>query len=264
MTDRQRTAPADRRTTPDGARRASRGSGPNPLRSVLSFRPTPARVVAAVLVGLLGFAVAVQVRSNELAGLETLRESDLVRLLEDSSEQSARLRAELAELEETRRTLETGSGTSRAAIEDAEARARTLGILAGTLPAAGPGIVLTVPDPDRTVTAEQLLDAVQELRDAGAEAMQVGDVRVVASTYFTDEAGAVVVDGEPLDPPYRLVAIGDPRTLSSALDIPGGVRDTLRRYSDVEIEVEQSEEVRVTALRSVSTPQYARPAEPEE
>ena len=61
-----------------------------------------------------------------------------------------------------------------------------LGILAGTVAAEGPGIVVTI---DGVDDAALLLDTVQELRDAGAEAIQLGDVRVVASTYFTQAPG---------------------------------------------------------------------------
>ena len=46
--------------------------------------------------------------------------------------------------------------------------------------------MLTINDPDNKVTAALLLDALQELRDAGAEAVQIGDVRVVADTWFAD------------------------------------------------------------------------------
>ena len=216
--------------------------------------------MVGVLLGLLGFALAVQVRTTQQAGLNALRESDLVRILDDTSERSARLRAEASELEETRRSLTEGTG-SAAALEEARRRAETLGILAGTLPATGPGIVLTVPDPQGGVQSDVILDAVQELRDAGAEAMQIGPVRVVASTYFADDPDGtgVLVDGVPLEPPYRLVAIGDQRTLASALEIPGGVSETLRRLGSEPV-VNERARVDVTALRPAATPQYARPA----
>ena len=74
-----------------------------------------------------------------------------------------------------------------------------------------------------------MLDAVQELRGAGAEAMQIsgGDgatVRIIASTYFLDSDGGIsVVDGRRLTGPYTITVIGDPKTMRTALNIPGGV-----------------------------------------
>ena len=54
-----------------------------------------------------------------------------------------------------------------------------LGILAGTKPAEGPGISLRIDDPRSQVDAAQVLDTIEELRDAGAEAIQLGNVRVM-------------------------------------------------------------------------------------
>jgi uncharacterized protein YlxW (UPF0749 family) len=231
------------------------------LREAL-LRPHPSRgqLVAGLLCGLLGFAAVVQVRSAQEAGLGSLRETELIGILDDVSERSERLRAEARELEATRARLTTGSDRERAALEEARRRAEVLGVLAGTVPATGPGIEVVIPDPRGEVRAEVLLDAVQELRDAGGEAFQINDVRVVASTWFAERDGAVVVDGEPLTPPYRLLVVGDPPTLASSLDIPGGVRERLAQDYGVTARVEQLDRVDVTALRRLEDPEYARPA----
>jgi uncharacterized protein YlxW (UPF0749 family) len=232
------------------------------LRSALSLRPTAARLVAALLLGLLGFAVAVQVRSTQTEGLDTLRQSDLVRILDDTSTRATRLRAEADELERTREQLTGGTNSARAAIEDARTRARTLGILAGTVPAQGPGVVLTIADPRGALAADSLLDAIEELRDAGAEAIQVGPVRVVAQTAFTDPSdagGGILVDGRKVTTPYEIVAIGDKQTLAAALEIPGGVTETLRQKGATP-SIRPADRVEVSALRVPSSPQYARPA----
>ncbi len=104
-----------------------------------------------------------------------------------------------------------------------------------------------------------LLDTLQELRDAGAEAVQVGGVRVVASTSFVDVASGVDVDGTVLQRPYRFKVIGDPATLASALDIPGGVLEVLRQKG-AEGRITTPATVTIDALRSLDRPQYAQPA----
>ena len=74
--------------------------------------------------------------------------------------------------------------------------ADTLDILAGTVPVTGPGIRITIEEVDGPVDIDSLLDTVQELRTAGAEAMQInGEVRVVAQTSFEDGVGGIDVDG---------------------------------------------------------------------
>ena len=122
--------------------------------------------------------------------------------------------------------------------------------------------MLTVTDPRGTVHADVLLDAIEELRDAGAEAMQLSGVRVVASTAVGDAPGGISVDGIRVRPPYRLVAIGDPRTLASALGIPGGVEDTVAAQAGARAIVTTSPNVTVAALRRLVAPRYARPAAP--
>lgn len=234
------------------------------LRSALTPRPTRAQAVAAVLCAVLGFAAAVQVRANQDAGLTGLRQTDLVGILDDVSERAARLRAEARDLQETRDRVSGGSSGTLAALEEAQERARVLGILAGTLPARGPGIELTIRDGGGKVGADVLLDTLQELRDAGAEAVELSTVsgpavRVVASTSLVDVEGGVEVDGTRLESPYRFRVIGESRTLDAALDIPGGVLDVLRQR-DADASVVQRETVLITSLRATPSPRYARPA----
>lgn len=234
------------------------------LLAALRPRPTQAQVVAAVLLGLLGFAAAVQVRANRDAELDGLRQTDLVRILDDVSERAARLQAEARELQEAHDRVIGGSDGTVAALEEARARAEVLGILAGTLPASGTGIELTISDPDEQVGSDVLLDALQELRDAGAEAIEISTVggpavRVVAATALIDVEGGVSVDGTVLTSPYRFRVIGDPRTLAPALDIPGGVLDVLDQRGATGT-VTQRATVEITSLRAAPSPRYARPA----
>lgn len=234
------------------------------LRSAMTPRATRAQLVAAVLCAVLGFAAAVQVRANQDAGLTGLRQTDLVRILDDVSERAARLQAEARDLQETRDQVTGGSNGTLTALEEARERSRVLGILAGTLPASGPGIELTVSDVERQVGADVLLDALQELRDAGAEAIELSTVsgpavRVVASTSLVDVEGGVEVDGTMLVSPYRFRVIGDSRTLAAALDIPGGVLDVLRQR-EAQAVVAQRPLVEITSLRATPSPRYARPA----
>jgi uncharacterized protein YlxW (UPF0749 family) len=232
------------------------------LLSAFGSRPTGAQLLVGILLALLGFALALQVRSTRTdPTLEGARQADLVRILDDVNERGERLQAESRSLEALLADLTSGTDRSHAALEDAQERSATLAILAGTVPAEGPGIELTITGPRDAVTSSMLLDTMQELRDAGAEAMQIADdqtgVRVVAETHLVDHADGVAVDGQPLSIPYRVLAIGDPPTLSAALDIPGGVLDTLGRV-DADGTVAQLDEVVVDAIRVRTAPEYAR------
>ncbi|MBB2891731.1 DUF881 domain-containing protein [Flexivirga oryzae] len=224
-------------------------------------RLTRANVYITVLAVLLGFAMFAQVHETRSSGLENLRQEDLVALLDSVNQQSLKLSKEAGNLTDTKKKLQDDNG-DQAALKAATARLQTLGILAGTLPATGPGIRITVKDPKDVVKPSDVLNAVEELRDAGAEAMQINDVRIVASTYFAESTdGRLVADGTALQAPYTIVAIGDPHTMATAMEIPGGVVDALKQLGATP-SVASAKHVDVTALRAVSTPRYAQADNP--
>jgi uncharacterized protein YlxW (UPF0749 family) len=216
-----------------------------------------------VLCGLLGFFAVVQIRVT--AGddnLRNLRQGDLIRILDDLNDRSDRLDREIRELQTRRAELQSGTDSTQAALEEAIKRRATLGILAGTVAARGPGITLRITDPARKVDAPVLLDALQELRDAGAEAVQINDVRVVAGTSFLDaEPGSVRIDGRLVTAPYVFKVIGDPDTLDPALHIPGGVVAVLNERGATAT-VAATNPVLIDAVVPGDAPQYSRPVQP--
>ena len=270
-------------TAPDTAEPSGPSSGTAPVQSTLprgesGFSPPPAGVrgliaalrvrraaptqfVIAILCGLLGFFAVVQLRLQaDDDNLRTARGSDLIRILDDLNDRSERLDSEIRDLEQRRAELQSGSDRSKAALTEAQDRRATLGILAGTVPAKGPGILLRIADPQQKVDAAVLLDTLQELRDAGAEAVQINDVRVVASTDFLDAApGSVQVDGQVVAAPYLFKVIGDPDTLDPALRIPGGVFAVLDERG-ASPTVETRKQLTVDATRPSADLDYARPS----
>jgi uncharacterized protein YlxW (UPF0749 family) len=230
------------------------------LIRALSPRATRRQAVIGILFVALGFAGIAVARGTGTTGLlATASEDEVVRVLDDLTERQARLEIEQRALEATRDRLLSGSEEQRLAVS--RARADALAILAGTVPATGTGIRMSIEDPAGTIDYTVLLDTMQELRDAGAEAIQIGNVRVVASTWFDDapDSLGIVVSGTRLAPPYRIIAIGGSTTLATALEIPGGVADTVRTAGG-RITVTPSTSVLVSALQPLTTPQYARPA----
>lgn len=228
------------------------------LTRALAPRATRAQVLTGVLCVLLGFAIAVQVRQTDTESLTVMRESELVSLLDQTTRQADDLQDQVAELERTRQELQSAGSSREAALEAATRSAAAQGILSGRLPAQGPGVTVTIGDPSRSVSALTLLNLLEELRNSGAEAVQLNDLRLTASSYVLGTDDGVEVDGSPLAPPYRWVAIGDPETMATALAIPGGA------LAKVQIDggtatVSSEEQVEVTATRAVPDPQYAEP-----
>ncbi|MFJ4979790.1 DUF881 domain-containing protein [Streptomyces coeruleorubidus] len=222
-------------------------------------RVSRAQLIVAVLLFGLGFGLAVQVASNSDgdSALRGARQEDLVRILDELDDRTQRLEDEKQGLEKQRDELENSSDQAEEARKQTIEKERQLGILAGTVAAQGPGITMTIEDTKGTVEADMLLDAIQELRAAGAEAIQVNGVRVVAGTYLTDSGKGVSVDGNKINAPYRFKVIGKPQDLEPALNIPGGVVQTLEK-EQATVTIERSTKIVVDALRAVKRPDYAR------
>jgi uncharacterized protein YlxW (UPF0749 family) len=232
-------------------------------RSVLDDlrRPGRGQLVVAVLVGVLGFAFAVQIRvAGDDGAYAGARRGDLVNLLDSLDTAKDRTDQQVQDLQSTLAELQDDSTATRAALEQARAEAETLAILSGSVAASGPGVAITITDPQESLSSSVLLDAVQELRDAGAEVIEINDqVRVVAQTYFIDDGEQISADGIPIAPPYVLEAIGDPSTLSTAAGFPGGLRDVVETLEGT-VDIQERDVVEVTALSVRREADYARPA----
>src|SRR5450756_445151 len=228
------------------------------LGRAMAPRASRAQAIVAVLCAVLGFAVVTQVHSAQQNDLSTLRQDDLVRLLDGVTRQADLLEKEAATLRGQQTQLESGTDKNRVAQQAAEVRAGTQGILAGRLPAEGPGIQLTVYDPVGVIKAATLFNILEELRNAGAEAIQLEDRRITASSYIVDTAGGVIVDGSTLTAPYTWLAIGNSHDLLVALEIPGGVIAAVRQLGG-DANLTESAKVTIDAKRAPSAPQYATP-----
>lgn len=185
-------------------------------------------------------------------------------ILDGLTARGDQLEEQIAALENDRRELLSGADSEAAAVEQTAALARQLAVLAGTVGATGPGIVVTIVDSGGEVDARTMYSAVQELRSAGAEVIKLSgadgaEVRVIASTYFVDDGDGIEVDDVHLQPPYRFTVIGDPETLAEAMEFPQGVVDSIKGDGGT-ASVTQHDELVIDVVHEATPPQYASPA----
>ena len=221
--------------------------------------------LAVLLCVLLGVAIVTQVRQNESGdSLETARPADLLVLLDSLQQREAALNTEVADLQRTLAQLQA-SGSSdpgrdreragpagRAVDTDRHRRRDGSRGDADDRGRRAPG-----------VPAETMLDVINELRAAGAEAMEIRGGRQprCGSASTPGWSGAPARSSstaQTLNPPYSVLAIGDPPTLAAAMNIPGGAMDSVERVGGTMV-VQQSDRVDVTALRQPKPRQYAQP-----
>jgi uncharacterized protein YlxW (UPF0749 family) len=220
------------------------------------------RLLVVVIAALIGLVVGVQVsrRGEETSRLAAERPEDLARILAELNAEADELGRQVASLRVSLFRYQNSASLGDLALTDARRTLADLRVLAGVVPVEGPGISVSIVDPDGRVGWEAILDLVQELRDAGAEAIAVNGLRVIASAWFGPAEGGVTVGGRVVRAPYEVLAIGSPPDISEALGIPGGPIAVLESQPGVRVLIGEETNLSLPALRGETTFRYARPA----
>ncbi len=227
-------------------------------------RGVGAPLLLGVAAAVVGFLVVGQLQGprRESPPLAAESEGDLARILSDLNSEADALQNEIAELKVQLGELQRSSLDDTAASEAATEQLRNLQVLAGTTAVTGPGVTVTITDPNALVTYDTMIDVVQELRDAGAEAVAVNGVRIGVASYFAERDSRVSVDGQTLSPPFRVQAVGQPATLEGGLKIPGGAVDAISTIKGVRVQVEKLARVDLPALARPPSFDVAEPVKP--
>ena len=213
--------------------------------------------MVALALFTFGFMITITIKkSNEPQVLSNARENELVQVLTELNRQNEQLSIEINDQEDVLDSLQSGS--TQNANQGALDRANALGVLAGTKTVLGPGITMVLKGDSASINAFTLIDAVQELRDAGSVAIQINNVRVVANTWFIDTVGGVSISGSVKNTPINIKVIGEPQTLETAMRIPGGFEQGVIANGG-EIEIKRSNIVEIDAILTPEPPKIAQP-----
>ncbi|WP_432557534.1 DUF881 domain-containing protein [Granulicoccus sp. GXG6511] len=226
--------------------------------------PRRTQFVIAAVACVVALAVVWQIRSQgDDEMYRTARRADLIQLVDGLSEETRRLESELNELEQIKRDLESGNDARRVARDQTQRRLDALSVLAGTAPATGPGIRMTISDPQRKLGPSVLLDAMGEMRDAGGEVMEFNDtIRVTASTWVGGSPGRLIVDGTRLPETIVLEVIGDPHSLEEAARFRGGLASEVTSPQvGGRIDIVQLPHLDIQSVRTPAENVHARPAD---
>jgi uncharacterized protein YlxW (UPF0749 family) len=176
--------------------------------------------VAAVAL-VLGALIVVQIRSqNQTGGLEVLSAQELTVLVANLNTRNDQLRTEIASLDQELRALGASESRGETSLGQLQLDLTRVRAWAGLSPVSGPGVRITVTGPIPGSAVEDLLN---ELRNAGAEAIGIADVRMVPGEVVAGEAGELSIDNTLLDDPFEVRAIGNAETLTGTLTRAGGI-----------------------------------------
>jgi uncharacterized protein YlxW (UPF0749 family) len=210
----------------------------------------------ALLIGILLVGqLRSQARPTEISSLSA---QELSQLVDTLSERNRQLRGALTDLRETLREYGVAGTQGQSAIDVSREDLRRITAFGGLAPVEGQGIVLTV---NGDLDAIALNDLLNELRNAGAEALAVDDIRITNRSVAVQGPVSLVIDGQEVGHSFTLSAIGSPQGLLSTLDRPGGIIAQLQQFIDASIVATQSGNIALPATDLSLMPQVAKPVE---
>ena len=124
-------------------------------------------------------------------------------------------------------------------------------LILGTTDVVGDGVVVTLTDTeDNPITAEDLVNLINELRFAGAEAISINGVRIINMTYIADiDSYIIVKPSQRLVSPYVVKAIGNQTYLVSTL--------CLKNSGFVDKYNNSGKSVKLDKQRNIKIPKYS-------
>ena len=218
------------------------------------------RLSIACVCMVLGLMLSVQFRSTQ-----DIRASLPFQRVEELSARLHQMEAENKELEAELRDLKGMSGS-----EKNEKIADDVMMFAGMTALEGPGIILIIDDSGKIakkdndpnlylVHDEDILKVVNELRAAGAEAISINDQRLTANSEIRCAGPTISVNNVRSAPPFEIRAIGDKDNLINAINMRGGVADSLEVWG-IKLDIQPSDNVWIPAYKASSKYKLATPS----
>ncbi len=228
------------------------------------------RASLTIILLVTGFLAVAQWRAGRplraQVELPTQRVQQLAALLKQQEEARLALEAEIRQLTSRVQAYQRAVAEGRGAAETMVQELAQLRLILGLIPVEGPGVVVRLQSEELPggvlpvqMRAADLAGLVNELWSAGAEAVAVNGVRILATTGFRDHVDNILVGEGTMRPPFTIAAIGEPLTLQTALRFRGGFVEGLQSIG-LQVTVQRREWIKLNAYRRTLQFRYAQPA----
>lgn len=216
------------------------------------------RLAVAAVAGLLGILGVGQLRGQAgVPGLSNLSATELTQLIANLTTGNDLLRDEIADLSRQQSDLQAANDRGETAAGDLERDLARVRAWAGLTAVSGQGVTILVQGPIGGDGIEELLN---ELRNAGAEAIAVDGVRVVMGVVVAGAPGALSVENQSIGEAFEIQAIGSPQILTGTLTRTGGVIAQVgAAYPDASVTVTPVEHLTLPATNRTLIPSEAEP-----
>ena len=240
----------------------------DPARSTPPDSATRKALRVATIAGALivGYFLAVGLNASRNAALaEDERQAQLVALVREQTDRVDGLTATLEELGEQ---VEQEEQEATALVPALDAALQQAELAAGLTPVQGPGVHVTVFDAPAGCTGAPYVCNVQDfdlqlavntLFAAGAEAIAVGEQRVIATTAIRSAGSQITVNYRFVSGPYEISAVGDADELIAAMQRDGLAVALEAAGSGLRLEMRRADDVFVPGIASAPTMRVARP-----
>jgi len=201
---------------------------------------------------LLMYVTFIQLKTVEITdvtAIKNMRETELRTALSDWKTKYEEVNKKLEETKVKVNEYKEKVNNNQEASELLQKELNQLNMLVGKTNVVGEGIIVTLTDGNdesyKTISAYDLMNLVNELRLAGAEAISINDERIITLTDIVDVNNSfVVISGQRIVSPYVVKVIGNQMYLESALITKNGYVDTLKA-SEKSVTIEKSKSVTI-------------------
>lgn len=225
-------------------------------------------ILLGVMCMLLTIGICVQIKTvnDSSTGVgKTQKENELRNSVLKWKERYESLYEEENEMEEELEKLRNEVSKQDSNSTNLSKQLDEMDTLLGYSEVSGQGIIITLKDAtastvkgnatDYIVHDGDLLEVINALKNAGAEAISVNDQRIVNTTAITCAGNIIKVNGEKLGSPFKIKAIGLTEKLNGALTMPGGYLELLEN-DGVQVKVEESDNIVIPKFEGVYNFQY--------
>ena len=110
----------------------------------------------------------------------------------------------------------------------------------------GKGVEISI---SKGLSLEEMVDFINNLKNINIAALSLNDERLIISSAFDKNKDGLTLDGKKINPPYKILALGNPDILKESLERKGGMIEKLKSTSDVEVQVEQKDNIILPAKK---------------
>lgn len=213
-------------------------------------------LVFGILCLILTFAITVQLRVSSLSESESSQtkitdklKDEIFRLNDENVKLAEKFQNTTSELDDARNQAAQNDSSSK----DTSELIKKYTIVSGKTDVTGQGIIIKYKPSDNETKADMvkdLRDIVNEIKNAGAEAIEINNQRIVGTTAIEMVKNKIEINDTEVSENFIIKAIGDSNLMYSGLIRPGGTIENIRE-SGVSIEINSENAIKINKYNEI-------------